>query len=97
MSACTCTAIVLDSACPVHATEVNQMVADAINNDAVIYTQPRKQCELCGEVKETRPYGPNGEDVCFPCGMKDEASARRAFGARLGVAGATSRKEANDA
>lgn len=38
-----------------------------------------QKCELCGALKETRPYGPNGENVCFPCGMKDEDSAKRGF------------------
>lgn len=35
------------------------------------------RCELCGKIEETRPYGPNGERVCFDCGMKDEAAAQR--------------------
>jgi len=34
-------------------------------------------CELCGRVAELRPYGPNGEEVCFQCGMKDEEAAKR--------------------
>lgn len=29
-------------------------------------------CELCGDKKELRPYGPNGENICHPCGMKDK-------------------------
>ena len=37
------------------------------------------QCEMCGKIDETRPYGPNGEEVCFDCGMKDEAAAARGF------------------
>ena len=37
-------------------------------------------CELCGAHEETRPYGPNGEEVCFTCGMKDEAAAIKQFG-----------------
>lgn len=36
-------------------------------------------CQLCGAKEETRPYGPNGESVCFGCGMLDEAAAERAF------------------
>ena len=36
-------------------------------------------CELCGAVKELRPYGPNGEEVCFQCAMKDEEAAKRGF------------------
>jgi len=36
-------------------------------------------CDLCGEVAETRPYGPSGENVCYRCGMKNEEACRRAF------------------
>ena len=38
-----------------------------------------EKCELCGEVAELRPYGPNGEEVCFDCGMKNTAAAERGF------------------
>lgn len=41
-------------------------------------TAPQK-CELCGNEAETKPYGPNGEQVCFPCGMKNEDAAKRRF------------------
>lgn len=34
-------------------------------------------CELCGEIEETRPYGPNGERVCFDCGMKDRRAVAK--------------------
>ena len=33
------------------------------------------RCELCGCIAETRPYGPEGQEVCFSCGMKDEKTA----------------------
>lgn len=36
-------------------------------------------CDLCGKVDELRPYGPQGEEVCFECAMKDEAAAKRGF------------------
>lgn len=36
-------------------------------------------CEFCGEKQELRPYGPNGENICFECGMKDEKMTRRRF------------------
>lgn len=45
----------------------------------VIERTPDDICELCGEVAETRPYGPNGEQICFKCGMQDEEACRRAF------------------
>ena len=45
----------------------------------VIEATPPQECELCGKIAETRPYGPNGENVCFECGMKDEKAAIRAF------------------
>lgn len=44
-----------------------------------IAEEPDHRCELCGIISETRPYGPNGEHVCFDCGMKNEAAAKRAF------------------
>ena len=37
------------------------------------------KCEMCGKQEELRPYGPNGESVCFDCGMKDEDAAKRQF------------------
>lgn len=42
-----------------------------------IAVEPEQECELCHKIAETRPYGPNGERVCFQCGMKDEAAAKR--------------------
>jgi len=45
----------------------------------VIEAENKQQCDLCGKIAELRPYGPNGECVCFSCGMKDEASAMQAF------------------
>jgi hypothetical protein len=34
-------------------------------------------CELCGIIAECRPYGPNDEQVCFDCAMKDEKTTER--------------------
>lgn len=36
-------------------------------------------CELCSEQEELRPFGPNGEWVCFPCGMKSGEAAEAGF------------------
>jgi hypothetical protein len=44
-----------------------------------ISVEEDRRCELCGKIDECRPYGPNGEQVCFDCGMKDEKSAQRRF------------------
>lgn len=42
--------------------------------------ESRGECELCRATgKELRPYGPHGQRVCFPCGMKNEAAAERQF------------------
>jgi hypothetical protein len=40
---------------------------------------PPGVCDFCGKVDELRPYGPNGEDICFDCGMKDEATTAKRF------------------
>lgn len=37
-----------------------------------IAEQPPEVCEFCGTVDECRPYGPNNENICFVCAMKDE-------------------------
>lgn len=42
------------------------------------------KCEICGKVDELRPYGPNGENVCFECGMKDEGAAIKQFSKLVG-------------
>lgn len=57
-----------------------------MSDDITVVVQARapRKCELCGKTAETRPYGPNGEEVCFACAMKDEAAAERAFAARFG-------------
>ena len=44
-----------------------------------ISAEPDRRCELCGKIDECRPYGPNGEQVCFDCAMKDEETAKRQF------------------
>jgi hypothetical protein len=49
----------------------------------IIFDEETRKCELCGKVAECRPYGPNGEDVCFKCGMKDEEAAKRQFSKSL--------------
>jgi len=39
-----------------------------------------KQCDLCGELAELRPYGKNGECICYKCGMKDEKTTEKMMG-----------------
>jgi len=41
---------------------------------------PKGSCEFCGaENKGLRPYGANGENICFDCGMKNEAITKKRF------------------
>lgn len=42
-----------------------------------IAAEKPQQCDMCGEIKELRPYGPNGETICFECAKKDEAAMER--------------------
>jgi hypothetical protein len=42
-----------------------------------IQEQPPEACEMCGVIAECRPYGPNDENICFDCAMKDEATTER--------------------
>lgn len=59
------------------------LMAEAQTMTTILRRRKPQGCDLCGDVKELRPYGPNGEWVCFQCGMKDEAAAKRAFQKRL--------------
>jgi len=50
-----------------------------MSDPGVIAKENVDRCELCRCIAETRPYGPNGEEVCFDCGMKDEESTKCQF------------------
>lgn len=54
-----------------------------VNGIPVICVEPELLCFICGKIAETRPYGPNGEEVCFDCGMKDERSREIQMNMRL--------------
>ena len=35
----------------------------------VIAQEPEQMCEYCNKIDECRPYGDNGEQICFDCAM----------------------------
>ena len=52
----------------------------------ITWAKDPQPCDLCGENRELRPYGPQGENICYPCATSTpelKAAAERAFGARL--------------
>ena len=54
------------------------------DGDVFVVSEERpQQCDLCGVIAELRPYGPNGEAICFACGMKDPEATKAAFVARV--------------
>ena len=50
-----------------------------INGVLLIYPEAPQQCDFCGEIAELRPYGPNGECICFDCGMKNPETTEKKF------------------
>lgn len=48
-------------------------------NKFVVEKQASQSCEYCGEIKELRPYGKNGANICFKCMMKNEDEAKKQF------------------
>jgi len=49
----------------------------------IIQAEKSRRCELCGKLRELRPYGPGGKSICFDCGKKDEAGTRKRMHAHL--------------
>lgn len=54
-------------------------MSERIGDIFIIQPEEPQQCDLCGKVAELRPYGPNGECICFECGMKDEETTLKMF------------------
>lgn len=50
-----------------------------IGNTVIIEAEADDVCQLCGKVDELRPYGPNGERICFDCGMKNPETTKKKF------------------
>lgn len=50
-----------------------------IGNILVIEEENHGKCELCGNIAELRPYGPNFEKICFPCGQKQPLTTFKRF------------------
>jgi len=48
-----------------------------VGNRIIIEAEPPQQCDLCGEIAELRPYGPQGEKICVPCGELDPEVTER--------------------
>lgn len=42
------------------------------NRVVVIEDQKDQSCDLCRTIAECRPYGPDGKNICFDCGLKNE-------------------------
>lgn len=41
---------------------------------------PKGVCDLCHTFgRELQPYGPNGENICFDCGMENEGITSKMF------------------
>jgi hypothetical protein len=54
-----------------------------MSSRGIIAQQADEVCEMCGKVDECRPYGPNDENICFDCAMKDEATTERKMNAYI--------------
>jgi hypothetical protein len=48
-----------------------------MSSRGVIAPEPDQACEMCGIIDECRPYGPNGEQICFECGQLDEETTKK--------------------
>jgi hypothetical protein len=48
-----------------------------IGDTVIIAAEDDRECELCGVMDECRPAGPNGEQVCYDCALKNPAAMHR--------------------
>ena len=49
----------------------------------IIQEELPQACQMCGVIDECRPYGPNDEEVCFDCAMKDPETTERKMAAYI--------------
>lgn len=45
----------------------------------IIEVEEDQTCVYCGKIRECRPYGKGGQQICYECGMKDEATTNEEF------------------
>ena len=56
------------------------MTFDIDGKPVIVFApEPSDNCQLCGKLAELRPYGPNGERICFECGMAMEPTTSKMF------------------
>ena len=58
---------------------MSKIIGKGANIIFVVEDELEAICELCGKKAELRPYGPNNENICFECGMKDEKKTIEMF------------------
>ena len=58
-------------------------MSKVVGDTFIIELEGVGECELCGAIAELRPYGPNGENICFECGKKDIETVRKKFYERI--------------
>ena len=47
--------------------------------------KPFQKCELCGAIEDCRPYGPNCEQICYSCGMKNKVTTQKQIDLTFGI------------
>lgn len=50
-----------------------------MSSRGIICSTKPAMCDFCHQFDELRPYGPNGENICFTCAMKDEETSELRF------------------
>lgn len=63
---------------------MTKVVDTPLGKVIVIEAEEDGKCEMCGEINELRPYGPEGKRVCFSCAMKDPINTLKQFAKMIG-------------
>ena len=48
-----------------------------------ISKEKEQKCQTCKMIRECRPYGLNGEQICYNCGLKDIETTEKMMGKHL--------------
>ena len=67
-----------DSLDVIHDVMLDDKIVDFITHNIKEYSEDAP-CSLCGTITELRPYGKDGNMICYECGMSNAEETRKQY------------------